>query len=93
MIYVFYISIKNYNNVLPIPEIILNENLSIKSIKRFFGKTKDELLNSNLIPNYLKKVLVDDNGVLKLKINDKLITPIEIASFIFAKLFTIFYTF
>lgn len=73
---------------------VSQENIDIKSIKRLFGKTLKDIQNledsreEGVVSKYIKNLLVEDQGILKLKVHNKLLTPIDIASLIFGKLKT-----
>jgi molecular chaperone HscA len=58
----------------------------IKSVKRLIGKSYSEVVNNPQLPFYLKDTLTEDDGVLKIKLNNKLFTPEEISSQILLKL-------
>jgi molecular chaperone HscA len=63
-----------------------NNLIQIKSIKRLLGKTFDEAIGSSFVSENLKKLMVKDDNILKLRIYEKLLTPVEIASLIFSKI-------
>ena len=64
--------------------IITYKDLSISSIKRIFGKSLQEIKSGNFIPEALKSLfLLNSNKEIALKIEEKEILPIEIASEIF----------
>ena len=78
---------KDYHTVSP-QSHIYSDQIVIKSIKRLFGKTFDEAINCDRITPYIRECLVNDQGALKIKIYDKLLSPIDIGIMIFSKLKT-----
>ncbi len=61
----------------------INSNISsIRSIKRLFGKSFNEIQENQLIPNYIKNTILKENDNLKVRLGKKLFTPEEISSYI-----------
>lgn len=58
----------------------------IKSIKRLMGKTSNEIQDKNEISPVLRQLLVNDENVVKLCINGRNFTPIEISAQILKEL-------
>ncbi|MDX1916829.1 MAG: Hsp70 family protein [Rickettsiaceae bacterium] len=69
-----------------LPSEIKIEDINIKSIKRLFGRSRQELINSNAINNQIKSILCENEGQLYLNIHGRKIHIIEIASKIFSSL-------
>jgi molecular chaperone HscA len=67
-------------------QLLAGDAVSISSIKRLFGKSKDEIENSPAFPGSIKKLLDKNSSKVKLNILGELLTPVEIAAKIFARL-------
>ena len=78
-------SIISYNNNIVIGKE-LPESINIKSIKRLFGKNIKQIQESQGIPPQIKKLVIEDNCIIKLNIHNKFYTLVEIASQIFQEL-------
>jgi molecular chaperone HscA len=61
-------------------------DIELKSIKRLIGKSYEEIMESNYLHNNYDKILVNDNGRIKLRILDNLYSPVEIAAEILKKI-------
>jgi molecular chaperone HscA len=81
------------------PFILKNENdqdltkslyniggIDLKSIKRLIGKSYEEITKSDCLHINYDKILVNDSGKIKLRILEKLYSPVEIAAKILKKI-------
>lgn len=75
------------NHIVGQSSLLTHDMIEIRSVKRMFGQTFEQLMGSSY--GYIdKKILIKDNGVAKLKIFEKLFSAVDIGSLIFTKLRT-----
>ncbi len=77
--------LKNNDNKDLTKSIFHIDGIELKSIKRLIGKSYNEI-NKKYLPNNYHEILVDDDDKIKLKINGKLYSPIEIVVQILKKI-------